>query len=36
MALDFTYVFQPWGFPKEPYFNVYQNYFFEETWMAKK
>jgi peptide/nickel transport system substrate-binding protein len=29
-------VFQPWVFPKDAYFNLFQTYLFEETWMAKK
>jgi peptide/nickel transport system substrate-binding protein len=36
LTMDRFWVFQPWVYPKEVYFNVYQNYTFEETWMANR
>jgi hypothetical protein len=36
LTMDRFWVFQPWVYPKEVYFNVYQNYTFEGTWLAKR
>lgn len=36
LTMDRFWVFRAWVYPKEVYFNVYQNYFFEETWMGKR
>jgi peptide/nickel transport system substrate-binding protein len=36
MTIDNHYAFQPWVFPKDVRQNIFGDFFFEETWMAKK